>query len=139
MHRRVIVVRLFVAILFSLLVAGCELLEQGCDPDKSYTYQPDLPPSAEVTSLRCDYVTYRLVFRLAAEDLAAFQAAVPVEEWHTQRVSRIFADPPHASEAARASRYLYGEHSDGVYLITVLIDMSDDQTYIVYYDSDNID
>lgn len=139
MRRRVIVVRLLVAILFSLLAAGCELLEQGCDPDKSYTYQPDLPPSAEVTFLRCDYVTYRLVFRMAAEDLAAFQAAVPVEEWHTQRTSRMFADPPYAREAARANRYLYGEYIDGVDLITVLIDMSDSQTYTVHYDASNVD
>ncbi|MCA9903932.1 MAG: hypothetical protein KC547_08750 [Anaerolineae bacterium] len=132
--------RLLIVISFILFLSSCQLFPRfECNPDESYARKADLPPTAADVQERCSGLHYEVTFKMAAEDLAAFQMNSPIQAWRVDNSSDIFAEPPFAEQAARASQYLYGEFSNGIDLINVLIDMSDGRVYTVYYDADYVD
>jgi len=132
--------RLMIAVSLVLLLSSCGLLSRlECNPDESYARPADLPPTAADIHEDCSSLHYEVTFTMAAEDLGTFQASTPIREWRVDNTSEIYAEPPFAEQVARASQYLYGEYSDGIDLINILIDMSDAQIYTVYYDADFVD
>lgn len=131
-------VRFIVLVCFTVLIAGCGLLN-------SFHAEMSDCEQVGVRYAAPDYVTvveencspgsgpgnagYRATLTIAPDDLAAFQESTGLTEWSTDKTNvQVFAD-----EAVQPGSALVTRFGDGAYLREVLIDTSDNTTYTVYY------
>ena len=123
-----------------------------CDEFQYDFLKVSLPPGATILDEQCTEFmtpTYSVIFEMSPEDLATFQQQPPVsniDEWQTDTSNSFFTEESMQERKEKLKRegmklesLLYGKYSDGSILLSILIDTSDSQQYIVEYSASWVD
>lgn len=111
-----------------------------------------LPPNAIKLDESCQESfnpTYEVTFVMPSDELALFQQQNPVsgiEEWWSDTSNSFLSEESWQEmrealqkEGAQLQTLQYGEFGNGIILLNVLIDVSDDQQYFVRYSASYVD
>jgi hypothetical protein len=131
--------RLILIVFVSL--SACGLLGGNridCSSDMMAMLKIQPPANAKITSESCSSginPTYKATFTINPTDLTAFQQATNIKDWQTNADKSV----SFKNEAAGMQSLLYGDFGDGAISEEVLIDTSDSQQYIVYFERTFVD
>lgn len=153
---------IIVIVVFLVLVTGYfaytlfQLAQlSGNTPCETFTLDflmVSLPPNATILDESCEKgfnPTYKVAFVMPSDELTVFQQQNPVseiDEWRSDTSNSFISEESWQEvreelqkEGAQLQTLQYGEFGNGSILLSVLIDVSDDQQYFVQYSASYVD